>query len=99
MYKTIILPIAKQDILEAAEWYNSKQKGLGKRFTTTVREKVKFLKSEPFAIATRYVQTKTAVLDVFPYMIHYSVDNNKKLIVILAVLHTSRNPDIWKSVR
>lgn len=30
MYKSIILPLAKQDIKEAALWYNNKQKGLGK---------------------------------------------------------------------
>ena len=32
MHQSIILPLAKQDIKENAKWYNSKQKGLGKRF-------------------------------------------------------------------
>jgi len=40
MYKTIILPLAKEDILEAAKWYNKQQEGPGKRFTAEVREKV-----------------------------------------------------------
>jgi hypothetical protein len=31
MYKLLILPLAKNDIKEAAIWYNSRQKGLGKR--------------------------------------------------------------------
>jgi hypothetical protein len=26
-------PLAKQDIMDAASWYYSKQKGLGKKFT------------------------------------------------------------------
>jgi hypothetical protein len=30
MYKVLILPVAKQDIKEAADWYNSRQVGLGK---------------------------------------------------------------------
>jgi hypothetical protein len=38
MYKTVILPLAKEDIQEAAKWYNKRQNGLGKRFTTEVRE-------------------------------------------------------------
>ncbi|PJJ79878.1 type II toxin-antitoxin system RelE/ParE family toxin [Mucilaginibacter auburnensis] len=99
MYKLIILPIAKQDIKEAAYWYNSRQPGLGKRFTLKVKEKADFIKSEPLATATRYDDVKTAVLDTFPFMLHYTVDQAKKLIVILAVLHTSRNPDIWNSER
>ena len=38
MYKAIIQPTAKQDIKEAVDWYNSKQKGLGKRFTLHLRQ-------------------------------------------------------------
>lgn len=43
MYKVVILPPAKLDIIEAASWYDSKQKGLGKRFTKEVRSKVLFI--------------------------------------------------------
>jgi plasmid stabilization system protein ParE len=99
MYKVAILPIAKQDIKEAAHWYNSKQKELGKRFTLLVRQKINLLKQNPLAAATRYDEVKTAALDVFPFMIHYTIDEQQNLIVVTAVLHTSRNPDIWKQDR
>ena len=48
MYKAIILPPAKLDIKEAATWYNGKQNGLGKKFTTEVRQKVNHIKQDPF---------------------------------------------------
>ncbi len=99
MYKVIITHLAKQDIKGAANWYNSKQQGLGNRFTTVIREKVDFLKREPLAVATRYDEIKTAVIDTFPFMIHYAIHKAENSIVILAVLHTSRNPSIWKEVR
>lgn len=95
----MILPLAKQDIKEAALWYNTKQKGLGKRFSLQIRQKVDLLKQEPYAAAIRYDDVRTAVLDVFPYMVHYSIDEAKKLILISAILHTSRNPDLWKGER
>ncbi len=70
MYKLIILPLAKQDIKEAADWYNSRQKGLGKRFTTQVRKNIKIVRENPFfAAAIRYDEVRTAVLEVFPFMI------------------------------
>lgn len=47
MYRAIILPPARQDIREAAAWYNAKQKGLGKRFTAQVRKKVLFIRQNP----------------------------------------------------
>ena len=95
MYKAIMLPFAKQDIKEAALWYESKQNGLGKRFTSHIREKVALLQQDPYSAATRYKNIRTSVLDVFPYMIHYIIDDPKKSIIITAVLHTSRNPNLW----
>jgi len=96
MYKSIILPLAKQDIKEAAKWYNERQPGLGKRFTQHVRQKVKFIRQNPKAVAIRYDDTRTAVLDVFPYMIHFTIDEENKLVIISAVLSTHRDPDMWK---
>jgi hypothetical protein len=47
MYKSIILPLAKEDIREAAKWYNKRQIGLGKRFTAEVREKAHLYQAKP----------------------------------------------------
>ena len=99
MYKVLILPVAKQDIKEAADWYNSRQVGLGKRFTNQVREKVNLIKQNPYSSTNRYEKIRTAVLDVFPFMIHYLIDASDKLVIITAILHTSRNPDLWKADR
>ena len=95
MYKVILLPPAKEDIKNASAWYNKKQKGLGKQFSQSVRKTVSFIKNNPLTFSTRYENTKTAIIERFPYMLHYSIDDVKKIIVISAILHTSRNPDIW----
>ncbi len=95
MYKAVILPLAKKDIKNAADWYNSKQKGLGKRFTTEVRKKVKYICRNPQATAVRYDSTRCAILDVFPFMIHYTPEDEKKRVVVSAVFHTSLNPENW----
>jgi plasmid stabilization system protein ParE len=97
MYKSIILPLAKVDIQEAAKWYNKRQEGLGKRFTAEIREKVHFMRQNPKASIVRYDGVRTAVLNVFPFMVHYIVDEKNKAIIVSAVLHTSRNPQLWKN--
>lgn len=66
MYKSIILPLAKQDIREAALWYNQRNKGLGKKFTAEVREKIRFIRENPPASNVRYDDVRTAVLNIFP---------------------------------
>jgi plasmid stabilization system protein ParE len=95
MYKSVILPLAKQDIKEAATWYNERQPGLGKRFTANVRKKIHYIRQNPKAVAVRYADISTALLDTFPYMVHFTVDEEKKLVVISAVLSTSRDPKLW----
>ena len=95
MYKSIILPLAKADIREAALWYNKKQKGLGKRFTAEIRQKVHFIKQNHKASNVRYDNVRTAVLNIFPFMVHYTIDESNKTVIISAVFHTSRNPDVW----
>lgn len=97
MYKSIILPLAKEDIREAAKWYNKQQNGLGKRFTAEVREKVHFIRQNPKASNIRYNSVRTAVLNMFPFMIHFTIDEKSKTIIISAVLHTSRDPELWNN--
>jgi len=99
MYPIVILPVARQDVKEAALWYESKKTGLGKRFTLHVRQKLNVLKKNPHLFANRYDEMRTAVFDVFPFMAHFYVDEQAEIVIITAVLHTSRNPDIWKTSR
>ena len=95
MYRAIILPLAKQDINKNAKWYEQKQKGLGKRFIEEVRSKVAYIKNSPKAIVIRYDKIRCVVLEVFPFMIHFSVDDALKLVIISAVFHTSLDINNW----
>jgi len=96
MYKSVILPHAKEDIREAALWYNKQSNELGNRFMDEVRGKIHNIKQNPKTCSIRYDNVRTTVLKVFPFMIHYTIDKVNKSIVISAVLHTSRNPKLWK---
>lgn len=95
MLKAIVLPLAKEDIKYAANWYNGKQKRLGNRFIQEVRSKVLYIRENPEASAVRYNETHCAVLDVFPFMIHYTIDKAQKTVIIAAVFHTSLSSKHW----
>lgn len=95
MYKSIILPLAKEDIKDAAHWYNKQKLGLGKKFTTHVRKKVRFISENPEHIAIRYNTTRTALVDTFPYMIHFSIDEENKTVIISAIFATKDDPKKW----
>jgi len=94
MYKSIILPLAKEDIRKAALWYNKRQNGLGIRYMTEVREKVHFIRKNPKTSNVRYDGVRTAVLKVYPFMVHFTIDEKNKTVIFSAVLHTSRDPEL-----
>ncbi len=94
-YKLTLLPLAKKDLEEIAAWYEGIQKNLGKRFLNSIKEEMKVVKEKPLLYQIRYDKTRVALIETFPYLIHFEID--KKEIVIKAIIHTSRNTKIWKN--
>ncbi len=95
-YKIIIEPKAELDIAVAVKWYNNQQKSLGKKFKNELQKKISLIAKSPLVFAIRYSRNiRTAILAVFPYSIHYIIDDNKNTVFILAVLHNKRNPKDW----
>ena len=97
MFSVLVLSPAKTDIQDSARWYEKQQQGLGKRFIHQVRDKIRFIEKFPKSARLRNNRVRTAILENFPFMIHYHLDEENKLVIISAVLHTSRNPKIWET--
>lgn len=95
MFDAIVLPSAQLDIRKAAQWYNDREPGLGRQFTTAIREKVQFIKNYPKSAPVRYENVRTSLVENFPFMIHYRVENENHRIIVSAVFHTSLSPDRW----
>ena len=90
-FKLFIEPLAKVDIQSQINYYNSKQKGLGKRFHNEVKTRFSSIKSNPF-YQIRYDNIHCLPLKIFPAMIHYTVDEQNRLIIVRAVINTNKNP-------
>lgn len=91
-----IAPEALAEIQEITHWYNEAQAGLGKRFQNTAVKQINALKKDPQVYAIRYKEIRCVVINKFPYMVHFYINNENKTIEILAVISTDRNPEIWK---
>ena len=83
---------AKQDIQREINYFNQQQKGLGKKFHKEVLNYFSAIKINPF-YQVRYDEIRCLPLKKFPVMIHFSVDENAKIIIVRAVINTSKNPD------
>lgn len=93
-FNIIILEGAKIDVRECINWYKNINPILSKRFANAFNNSIKKIKENPFQYQIRYDNVRIILLKTFPYLVHFSVDNDK--IVIKAVLHTSRNSEINK---
>ncbi len=47
-YKIVFSPVALMDVGEAADWYNSQQKGLGKKFKEDIKKVIASILLNPF---------------------------------------------------
>lgn len=92
MYKVDINKKAQSHLKKTAFWYNAQQKGLGLRFLDEVENAIDILAINPF-YAIRHRNVRGFNLKKFPYLVLYIVDENLSTITILAVFHTSQNPD------
>lgn len=77
---------------EARRWYNRQQKGLGKRFVNDVEKVINDIKANPFFASVKFETIRTAACKIFPYVVHYEIDEAEKIVRILSVFHFSRRP-------
>jgi hypothetical protein len=95
-YTLKIEPVVFIDIQEAIDWYNQQQKGLGRRFHAAVKKQFQLLKKRPQSFAIRYHQVHCIVVDRFPYMVHYRINDLAMEVIITAVISTDRDPKMWQ---
>ena len=90
-----LTPDARIDIQDAIDFYNLKKKDLGTELLSYIDRAINQLKSNPFLFQRGHRGIRKIPVTKFNFAIHYFTE--EKTVVIIAVLHSSRNPQIWKS--
>lgn len=91
--KIEIVKIAHQEFLEAKDFYEIEQPGLGLRFEKEIKHSLLRIKQYPSAWPPESKEIRRYFVHKFPYKILYSVQ--KDTIVILAFAHLHRKPYYW----
>ncbi len=81
---------AKEDIRQAAEWYNEQKNGLGDLFLHQLNESLISIQRNPGSFKKIYRQLRQTAIKKFPYVVLDKTDNNA--ILIYCVFYTSRDP-------
>ncbi|MBX6422792.1 type II toxin-antitoxin system RelE/ParE family toxin [Thermosulfurimonas sp. F29] len=94
--KIEFLEAAKEEFEEAIEYYEIQQKGLGLRFNTEVKRALQRIFLNPYMYPIVSESIRRCILHTFPYSIFYTVLEDEKVILILAIAHHHRRPFYWE---
>jgi len=86
---------AQQELDDAFNWLEQEQAGLGYRFTADVDEALKRIRLQPHAWHQLGATLRRCLLKHFRYGLIYRI--HREQIEIIAVAHTSRQPDYWQN--
>lgn len=87
-------PEAETEFLEAIEYYEGCEPGLGGDFALEVQSSVSNILSYPNAWPILEEDVRRCLTNRFPFGVIYSIETDR--IFILAVMHLHRHPDYWK---
>jgi plasmid stabilization system protein ParE len=88
-------PEAERELADAATWYEEQGQGLGHQFLDEVLAAFSTITETPLMYPIIHRNARRALIHRFPFGVYYRVETST--IVVVAVMHGSRNPRRWKS--
>jgi plasmid stabilization system protein ParE len=86
--------LAEFELIDAADYYDSKQPGLGRSFILEVKQAVSQITEHPESAEVLKGSARRKVLKRFPYSLIYSLTPDT--IRILAIASHRRRPFYWR---
>ena len=84
---------AREDLFEAADYYEAKEKDLGQRIRDEVSQILRAVSGAPYLWRERSAGYRRVNCPIFPYYVAYVIRGNS--IVVVGVVHGSRKPGFW----
>jgi toxin ParE1/3/4 len=94
MRNVVFHPLAEQELIEAAAYYQEQKLELGLEYLEEVEHAINFLIQYPEAGSIIRGSIRRLTLPKFPYYLLYCLLKNEQ-IRILALAHHKRKPQYW----
>lgn len=96
MYTIELSKEAKTDYENAVAWYEEQKAGLGFDFSVRLAEIFESIENAPERQRFLYDNRRFAFVKQFPYKVYFLTDDLNLTVVVFAILHNRRDPQIWK---
>lgn len=87
-------PDALAEYREAALWYSNRERELALRFTTSIEETIRRIVENPERWRVVEEDVRRCLTRIFPFAVLYTIEQD--FILIVAVMHWSREPGYWR---
>jgi hypothetical protein len=81
-FEIYIEPEVYQDIQQVTDWYNQQVEDLGYKFCEEIDKVFELIQNNPY-FQIRYNRVRCIPIKRFPYMVHFTVHESDKVIIIL----------------
>ena len=82
---------ADLDYLQALEWYEQRQPGLGQKFDAELLALFERIRQNPELFQKETAVVRKALMPRFKYRIYFTIEGDE--IGVVAIYHPSRNPE------
>jgi plasmid stabilization system protein ParE len=91
--KIEVLEVARQEYVDALEYYQSKSPAVAAKFKDFLKSQVEKIRQHPDSWMLVRPRIRKCLGQAFPYDLIY--EQTKTSIVILAIAHKKRKPNYW----
>jgi toxin ParE1/3/4 len=91
----ILRPEFVADLVEAKDWYEFREPGLGNRLEATMDVLIDSIQTNPWQFALGFRGVRKGMRRPFPYLVIYRILKAK--IDVIALVHGRRHPSAWTS--
>lgn len=84
---------AEEDFDRSYEFYYEKNPIIADTFYQSIKLSFENIKENPITFPIAYKDLRKYVVKNFPFVIYYQIIDT--IIQVIAIFHTSRNPEIW----
>ena len=96
MYNALYFDAVFIDIQEAKIWYKQQKEGLEIEFVFAIEIAIIKILKMPTSYSPQYQNVRIAHPKIFPYNIHFYIDEVNKNVVFTAIIHNKRHSKFAK---
>jgi len=94
VFRVIFTQGAREEVIEAQDWYEREAPGLGRHFREAIDALIERMSANPRQFPVVFKDVRRALLRRFPHSLFFVMEG--ETLLVIACFHASRDPAQWQ---